>query len=70
MAENTTKKPGFMDKVKSFFKDYKLEFKKITWPTVRDTNKSFLLVLVATIVVGLAVFGLDLGFNAIFNLLV
>ena len=70
MAENTTKKTGFFGKIKSFFKDYKMEFKKITWPTVRETNKSFLLVVVATAVVGVAIFGLDLGFNALFNLFV
>ncbi len=70
MAENTTaKKPGFGEKVKKFFKDYKNEFKKITWPTVRDTNKNFLLVIVATAVVGAVIFGLDFGLRELFNLL-
>lgn len=67
MAENT--KLSFGAKVKKFFKDYKAEFKKIKWPTLLETNKSFLLVLVAIVVVGLVVFGLDLGFNELISLL-
>ncbi len=55
-------------KVGKFFKDYKSEFKKIKWPTIKETNKSFLLVLVATVVVGLAIFGLDWGFNQLITL--
>ena len=67
MAENT--KLSFGAKVKKFFKDYKTEFKKIKWPTLRETNKSFMLVLVAVVVVGLAVFGLDTGLNQLITLL-
>lgn len=66
MAENT--KVGFGEKVKKFFRDYKAEFKKIKWPTIHDTNKSFLLVLVATVVVGVAVFALDFGLNQLLGL--
>lgn len=37
MAEvNAEKKPGFGDKVKRFFKDYKSEFFKIRWATCRN----------------------------------
>ena len=50
-------------KVGKFFKDYKTEFKKIKWPTLRETNKSFLLVFVAVAVVGLVIFGLDTLFT-------
>ncbi len=67
MAENT--KVSFGEKVKKFFKDYKAEFKKIKWPTIHDTNKSFLLVLVATVVVGVAVFALDFCFNQLLSLI-
>ena len=67
MAENV--KVSFGEKVKKFFKDYKSEFKKIKWPTIHETNKSFLLVLVATVVVGVAVFALDFGLNQLLSLI-
>lgn len=67
MAENTTK-VGFGEKVKKFFKDYKTEFKKIKWPTIRDTNKSFVLVLAVVAIAGLAIFALDFGLNQLLNL--
>lgn len=69
MAENTTK-PSFGEKVKKFFKDYKTEFKKIKWPTILETNKSFVLVLVITAIAGLAIFGFDMGLKAILDLIV
>ena len=67
MAENT--KLSFGEKVKKFFSGYKSEFKKIKWPTIHETNKSFLLVLVATAVVGVAVFALDFGLNQLLSLI-
>ena len=69
MAENTTKL-SFGEKVKKFVKDYKTEFKKIKWPTLLETNKSFIIVLVFTVVAGLAIFGFDTGLRALLNLVV
>lgn len=70
MADNTTTKPGFGARVKKFFKDYKSEFKKIKWPTLLETNKSFVLVLIITAIAGLAIFGFDTGLRALLNLVV
>ncbi len=69
MAENTTK-PGFGERIKKFFKDYKAEFKKIKWPTLLETNKSFVIVLVFTVIAGLAIFGFDTGLRELLNLVV
>ncbi len=69
MAENTTK-PSFGEKVKKFIKDYKTEFKKIKWPTLLETNKSFVIVLVFTAVAGLAIFGFDFGLRELLNFFV
>lgn len=69
MAENTTKL-NFGEKVKKFIKDYKTEFKKIKWPTLLETNKSFIIVLVFTVVAGLAIFGFDTGLRELLNLVV
>ena len=67
MAEKT--KVGFFDKIKKFFKDYKAEFKKIKWPTAQETTKNFGLVIAVVVVVGLAIFALDFGFNQVIQLL-
>ncbi len=68
MAENTTTKLSFGEKVKKFIKDYKTEFKKIKWPTLLETNKSFVIVLVFTVIAGLAIFGFDTGLKALINI--
>ena len=68
MAENT--KPSFGERIKKFFKDYKAEFKKIKWPTLLETNKSFVIVLVFTVVAGLAIFGFDMALKYLLNLFV
>ena len=71
MAENTTtSKLSFGARVKKFFKDYKSEFKKIKWPTLLETNKSFVLVLIITAIAGLAIFGFDYGLRELLNLIV
>jgi len=69
MADKETK-PSFGERAKKFFKDYKTEFKKIKWPTILETNKSFLIVLVFTVVAGLAIFGFDTGLRELLNLVV
>ena len=52
-----------------FLKDYKGEFKKITWPTPKQTAKNTGIVLAAMVVVGLFVVLLDLAFSQIIGLL-
>ncbi len=69
MAENSSK-PGFGERVKKFIKDYKTEFKKIKWPTMLETNKSFVLVLVATVVAGLVIFGFDTALKTLLEQIV
>ena len=39
MAEKT-KKPSFGGRIKKFFKDYKSEFKKVTWYSREQTFKT------------------------------
>ncbi len=67
MADNT--KPSFGERIKKFFKDYKAEFKKIKWPTLLETNKSFVIVIIITAIAGLAIFGFDYGVRELFNLI-
>ncbi|MBR6922062.1 MAG: preprotein translocase subunit SecE [Clostridia bacterium] len=68
-VKETRKKEGFWKRIGRFFKDYKGELKKITWPTPKQTAKNTGIVLVAMVVVGLIVILLDTAFSAVIGLL-
>jgi preprotein translocase subunit SecE len=57
------KKLSFFGKVKKFFRDYKSEFKKISWPTTKDTTKKTILVIVAIVLISVCIFAVDTIFN-------
>lgn len=42
-----------------YFKDAKSEFKKVVWPTPKETTRNTIVVLVMCLVSALAIFGLD-----------
>ncbi|MBQ2967188.1 MAG: preprotein translocase subunit SecE [Clostridia bacterium] len=60
MAENKTKKL----KVKDFFKGVKSEFKKIVWPSFHTVVNNTGVVIAVSVIIGVVVFLLDLGFGA------
>ncbi|MGI6196025.1 MAG: preprotein translocase subunit SecE [Eubacteriales bacterium] len=64
MAEETNVKK--QSKITKFFKDYKSEFKKIVWPSKKDTLRMSVVVIVAIVVASVAIFLLDLGFSNAF----
>lgn len=66
MAEEKTK-VSFMEKVKKFFRDYKSEFKKISWPSTKDTTKKAIMVTVAIVIISLCIFAVDTLFSYGFN---
>ncbi|MBR5552812.1 MAG: preprotein translocase subunit SecE [Clostridia bacterium] len=68
MAEEKTKVP-FGEKVKKFFRDYKSEFKKISWPSKEDTTKKTIMVLVAIAIIGVSIFLVDTGLSKLIELL-
>jgi len=55
--------------LKNFFKDYKSEIKKITWPSREVTIKSTIVVLVCVITCGVVVGLLDFGLGKLVELL-
>ncbi len=65
MTENTSanKEKG------SFFKNLKLEFKKIIWPDTKDVAKKTLLIIVVTIILGVLIKLLDTGIQALLSLI-
>ena len=57
-------------KVKKFFKDFKGEWKKVTWPSGKTVLNSSLVVIVITVIVCIALLIVDTGLSSIIDLLV
>lgn len=51
----------------SFFSDHKSEFKKIAWPNRKVLVKQTFTVIVISLIVGVIIFGYDLGIDFIFQ---
>lgn len=60
---NVFKRAG--SKIAKFFRDLKSEIRKIVWPTPKATFKNMGIVLLAMLIVGLVVFGLDTGLGTL-----
>ena len=58
-----------MAKVIQFFKESRAELKKVVWPTKDDVISSIKVVIISTILVALVLGLLDLGFTALFRIL-
>ncbi|SFI79327.1 preprotein translocase subunit SecE [Treponema bryantii] len=58
-----------MAKVIQFFKESRAELKKVVWPTKDDVISSIKVVIISTIIVALVLGLLDLGFTALFRIL-
>ena len=57
-------------KIKKFFKDFKGEWKKVTWPSGKTVLNHSIVVIVIVAVVGVAVLAVDTGLSAIIDALV
>ena len=64
MAE---KKKNVFQKIAKYFRECVGELKKISWPTVSQTTKNFLIVLVVVLVMGILIYGLDQGLYFVLN---
>ncbi len=58
MAEQV-KKANIFKKMAKFFREVRIELKKVTWPTRQQLFKNTMVVLVFLVIVGLLVFGID-----------
>ncbi|MCL2593280.1 MAG: preprotein translocase subunit SecE [Defluviitaleaceae bacterium] len=45
------------------FKDYRVEFKRITWPNRKEIIKSSVTVVITCVIFGIAIFIMDFIFN-------
>ena len=70
-AKTEKKKPnkfvGFFKKIGKFFKECKVELKKIVWASPSATTKNTILVTVAILLFAAIFLGLDTLFNALLN---
>jgi len=66
MAEKVTKeKRNIFKRIGGFFREVKVEaFKRITWPTFKQTRNNTIVVLVTVLVVGVVVWLLDFIFSS------
>ncbi|MBU3023557.1 preprotein translocase subunit SecE [Aestuariibacter sp. A3R04] len=55
IAATTVKGSAFL----TFAKESRMEVRKVIWPTRQETNQTTLIVMAATVIVGLLLWGLD-----------
>ncbi len=56
-------KPSLGARIGKFFREYKAEMKKVTWPSKEDTLKNTVVVAVTVIIVGAVIGALDVAFS-------
>ena len=64
MSENTVEKSRG-----SFFRNLKIEFKKIIWPDKKSVVRQTVLILIVTIILGVIIKLLDTGVQALLSLI-
>ena len=69
MAEKVKKeKRNIFKRIGGFFREVKVEaFKRIIWPTPKQTLNNSIVVIVTVLVVGVVVWALDFGFSSLLN---
>ncbi|MBC8585764.1 preprotein translocase subunit SecE [Youxingia wuxianensis] len=70
MADAVQKKPGFIARVKRFFRDIKGETKKIVWPTRSQIINNTIIVLVVMVIAAVVVGCLDIVASTLVRLFV
>lgn len=55
------------NKIITFFKEVRLEMKKVNWPTRKETIKYTLIIIGVSIAVAVFLAGLDFVFTAVLN---
>lgn len=61
---------GFFSKVGKFFREYRSELKKISWPTFSEVVKNTFITLVVVLMVGIVVWLVDWGVSALRDTLI
>lgn len=71
MADNltNTNKPGFMTRIKKYFKECKAEVKKVTWPDKETLIHNTAIIIAFVLMVTVILSVLDFAFIKLFSLL-
>jgi preprotein translocase subunit SecE len=56
---------GILDKVVQFFREVKVELRKISWPTRNETIASTSIVIIIVLIIGLFLGFVDIGLSRI-----
>ena len=57
--KKSDKKPGFFSRIGKWFKEMKVELKKVQWPTRKQTVNNTLIVIACVVVVGVFIWVFD-----------
>ena len=58
-----------MSKISNYIKEsYRELVEKVSWPTWEELQSSVIVVLVSTVIIGVVIFAMDMGFTGIMNL--
>ena len=69
-AKATEKGPGFIQKTKQFFREVRVELKKVTWPSRKETMASTSVVIVLVIIVSVYLGIVDMGLSRALKILI
>lgn len=58
-VKDKNKKPNIFKRIGRWFKDLRLEVKKIQWPTAKETAKNTLIVIAVCLLVGVCIWLFD-----------
>jgi len=58
-AITATPTPGWMDRTRDYFREVRVEFTRISWPTRRELTDSTMVVIVMVLLVSLFLFLVD-----------
>ena len=68
--KKANKKPGFFKRIFKYLRECKSEMKKIVWSSGKQTFNNTVLVIVAMIIIGAVVVGLDFVFSRLIEFLI
>ena len=57
------------EKKDNFFKGVRREYKKVSWPTRAEVGRQTVAVVIVSVLVGILISALDVGFSTVINLL-
>ncbi len=69
-AGKSGKNKTFLDKVGKFFREYRSELKKISWPTFAEVVKNTLITMAMVLIVGVLIWVFDWGVSSLRDTLI